>query len=252
MGGLGNYLFQTSTAYSISIRDNKKLICDSGDILRIHQPYVNYIENIFRKINFSNHIPNHTIYDEPNFHYTKIPKLQNNIKLSGYFQSEKYFSMYRDEILSLYEVDDINLSYLKIKYNDILDNDTCSIHVRRGDYLSLQNFHPTQSISYYQNAINQIGLDKHFLIFSDDIEWCKNNFNFIPNKIYIEGNTDFQDLYLMSMCKHNIIANSSFSWWGSWLNVNKNKIVIAPLKWFGINNLHLNTDSLYCDKWKIM
>lgn len=252
MGGLGNYLFQIATAYSISLRDNKTLICDNNDVLKIHRPYTVYIDNIFRNVKFNTDLPEFKMCHEPNFHYTEIPQLDGDIKLSGYFQSEKYFSMYRDDILSLFKMDEYTSSYINEKYGDILKNETCSIHVRRGNYLSLQHCHPIQSISYYQNSINEIGLDKHYLIFSDDIEWCKNNFNFIPNKTFIEGNEDYQDLYLMSMCQDNIIANSSFSWWGGWLNENENKKVIAPLKWFGVNNLHLITDSLYCDKWKIL
>jgi hypothetical protein len=97
--------------------------------------------------------------------------------------------------------------------------------------------------------MKKMGNDKYYIIFSDDISWCKENLSFLNNKIFIEGNTDFQDLYLMSKCKNNIIANSSFSWWGAWLNTNKDKIVIAPKKWFGISNSHLDTSDLYCNNW---
>jgi hypothetical protein len=115
--------------------------------------------------------------------------------------------------------------------------------------LGLQNYHPIQTIEYYQNAIKIIGEENHFVIFSDDIKWCEENFNFLKNKTFISGNTDYEDLYLMSMCKHNIIANSTFSWWGGWLNCNIDKKVIIPSKWFGISNSHLNTNDLYCNKW---
>jgi 5'(3')-deoxyribonucleotidase len=88
-----------------------------------------------------------------------------------------------------------------------------------------------------------------FLIFSDDIEWCKENFPNISDKfIFIEGNKDYEDLYIMSKCKNNIISNSTFSWWGAWLNQNENKKVVAPLKWFG-SSINHNTKDLYCDGW---
>jgi hypothetical protein len=85
-----------------------------------------------------------------------------------------------------------------------------------------------------------------FLIFSDDIEWCKSNLDFIKNKIFISGNLDYQDLYLMSMCNHNIISNSSFSWWGAWLNNHKNKKVIYPSRWF---NFSADTSEIGGENW---
>jgi len=249
MGGLGNYLFQIATAYSIALRDNKTLICDTNDILRIHQPYTKYLDNIFNKINFSSELQNLNNVDEVDFTYNEIPKIDGDLKLNGYFQSEKYFINHRGDILNLFSINDDTKTYLEGKYNDILGLSTCSIHVRRGDYLHKQNYHPVQDIDYYYKSLNKVGYDKHFLVFSDDMEWCKQNFNFIPNKTFIEGNEDYQDLYLMSMCNNNIIANSSFSWWGAWMNTNENKKIISPSKWFGNNNLHLNTNDLYCNKW---
>jgi hypothetical protein len=156
---------------------------------------------------------------------------------------------YRNEILKLFKIDDNTNQKIHDKYGDLLSLDTCSIHVRRGDYLALQNHHPIQSIEYYQNAIDIIGNDKHFLIFSDDIKWCEENFGGLTNKTYITGNQDYEDLYLMSMCRNNIIANSTFSWWGAWLNKNEDKKVIAPKQWFGVSNSHLDTSDLYCKKW---
>jgi hypothetical protein len=174
------------------------------------------------------------------------------VKLNGYFQSEKYFVDVREDILNLFEIDEDTKSYLSNKYSNLLSGNTCSIHIRRGDYLNLPNFHPTQDISYYMDGCNIIGNEANYLIFSDDIEWCYKNFNFIKNRTFISGNTDYQDLYLMSMCNNNIIANSTFSWWGAWLNKNKNKIVVSPKKWFGSENNQYNTDDLYCEGWLII
>ena len=249
MGGLGNYVFQISAAYSISLRDGKEMICDTSDIMTPHKPYTNYTNNIFRKVNFTDSLPPFLPIGESKFTYTEFPKIDGNIKIFGYFQSEKYFINYRKEILELFEIDGTTEKNLLGKYIPLLELDTCSLHIRRGDYTWLQNFHPLQSIEYYKESISRVGNEKHFLIFSDDIKWCEENLNFIENKTFITGNTDYEDLYLMSMCKHNIIANSTFSWWGAWLNKNDDKIVIAPSKWFGISNSHFGTSDLYCDKW---
>jgi hypothetical protein len=233
-GGLGNYLFQISAAYAVSIRDNKELKIDVSDIAIVHSPLELYSNNIFRNISFgnidnfeqihqSNHIP---------ISYINIPVVKGNLKLDGYYQNEKYFKEYRDDVLKLFEIDDSTKNYIIEKYSDIQFKNTCSIHVRRGNYVERQHFHSLQTIEYYKKSISIIGEKTLFLIFSDDIEWCKVNLDFIENKIFISGNLDYQDLYLMSMCNHNIIANSSFSWWGAWLNNRKDKKIIYPSVWF--------------------
>jgi hypothetical protein len=125
-------------------------------------------------------------------------------------------------------------NYLK----DINTTNSVSIHVRRGDYANHPNI-GILDISYYQKAV--IYMTKYienpiFYIFSNDIEWCKENFMFIDKKIIIDKtNNEIEDMILMKNCNHNIIANSSFSWWGAWLNNNDNKIVIAPKKWMAEN-----------------
>jgi hypothetical protein len=249
MGGLGNYLFQISTAYYLCLRDNKELLCDVSDSKVPHKPYSNYTSNIFRNVNFINGVTDFTPLGEGGFSYFPLPQIDGNVKLYGYFQSEKYFMDYRNEILELFKIDGETNQKLINKYGEVLKRDTCSIHVRRGDYLGLQNYHPIQPIEYYQKAINIIGKENHFLIFSDDIKWCEENFSFLKNKTFVSDNLDYEDLYLMSMCNNNILANSTFSWWGAWLNNNENKQVIIPSKWFGVSNSHLNTNDLYCNKW---
>jgi len=121
------------------------------------------------------------------------------------------------------------------------------VHIRRGDYLNKIHKHPTQPKEYYYSAFSQFNEDIHFLIFSDDIEWCKNNLKY-KYLYFIEEELDYISLYLMSLCNHNIIANSSFSWWGAWLNQETNKKVIAPSNWFG-KNKKLNTKDLIPSKW---
>jgi hypothetical protein len=247
-GGLGNYIFQIAATYCASIRDNKDMVVDISDISVIHKPIESYYNNIFRKIKFVNEFSYQSSHEpmQP-IQYSEIPNTQSNLKLKGYYQNEKYFKKLRKEVLELFEIDLDTLDYLNTKYSNILSGNTCSLHVRRGDYVSKSDFHPLQTIEYYKNAISIIGEDTNYLIFSDDIEWCKKNLNFIKNKTYIDGNLDYQDLYLMSMCKNNIIANSSFSWWGSWLNSNENKQVIYPSHWFGVP--FLDTSEIGCENW---
>jgi len=249
MGGLGNMMFQIATSYSVALRDDKEMICDTRNMMIPHKPYSFYTNSVFRNVKFSNTLTNSNHLGEGEFNYTPIPKLDGNIKLVGHFQSEKYFINHRNKILELFEIDDVTKNYLFEKYREIINKDTCSIHVRRGDYLGLKNHHPIQPIEYYLQAIKLIGEDKHYVIFSDNIKWCEDNFKFLNNKTFISDNKDYEDLYLMSMCKNNIIANSTFSWWGAWLNKNKDKKVIAPKQWFGVSNSHLDTSDLYCEKW---
>jgi hypothetical protein len=247
-GGLGNMLFQLAAAYAISIRDNMNFICDGNDISSVHGEYTNYLNNIFRNFIIRNDLNISDYYGEINFSYNQIPKFNTSFRLIGYFQSEKYFKDYRDEILKLFQIDEETSKYLNEKYGDLLKLKTCSVHVRRGDYVWQQEYHPVLDIEYYKNAITHFDEDTHFLIFSTDIEWCEENFDFIKNKTYISDNQNYQELYLMSLCNHNIIANSSFSWWGAWLNQNENKKVISPQRWFG-DRLPLNTNDLYCENW---
>ena len=249
MGGLGNYLFQISTSHAISKRTGKKMLFDISDIYSPHKTYNHYLDNFFRKVEFTTITETYNTVFERGFEFANIPEIDGNLKLNGYFQSEKYFIDNRKDILNLFEIDTINNNYLSEKYLNVLTTNTCSIHVRRGDYLHLTDIHPTQDLSYYIDSYNTIGEDYNYLIFSDDISWCLKNFGFIKHKTFITGNTDFQDLYLMSMCDNNIIANSTFSWWGAWLNENNDKRVIIPKKWFGDRNSHLNTNDLYPNKW---
>ena len=253
MGGLGNYMFQISTAYSISLRDNKDFICDYSDNAVPQKPYTTYTNNIFRKIKFTDNLPSFVSFFEHSSEYSEIPKIDDNVKIFGYFGSEKYFKDYRTQILDLFEIDEKNDNKLREKYLDLINHpDTCSLHVRRGDFLIFKDYHTVQGVDYFTNAYYEMGTDKKYLIFSDDVEWCKKNLEFIKDKVIIEGNPDYQDLYLMSLCKNNIICNSTFSWWVAWLNKNIDKKVIAPKNWFGPKYSHLCVDDVFCEGWSVL
>lgn len=252
MGGLGNYLFQVAAGYSKSIDLNVNYVVNPNHVQVVHKPLETYLDNIFRHIKLDGYSSFGESYYETHFHYSPIPDFKSPTIINGYFQSEKYFKHHENEIKSLFECPELLKNKLINKYEVLKNSETCSIHVRRGDYLALIDHHPVQDMDYYNQSISIIGEDKTFLIFSDDIEWCKNNFSFLKNKIICEGNKDYEDLYLMSLCNHNIIANSSFSWWGSWLNTNNSKKIIAPKNWFGSSKSDFITKDIYCNDWVLM
>ncbi len=190
--------------------------------------------------NATNHnIPHVSLTWYSTFGYDKklveyIASQHNNhmiLTVPGYLQHYRYFHHHNDYILDLF-----NPNPKQIKHN------TCSIHVRRGDYVNLSRHHPCCSMEYYREAIKLIqakhGQHVTFRIYSDDIGWCKQNFKGDEYE-FSENNDEVEDLLEMATCEHNIIANSSYSWWGAYLNRNKNKIIIKPKKWFGsaLNNL---------------
>ena len=253
-GGLGNYLFQIACVFDYSLKHNKRLILNEKLAHAAHNKISTYKDNVLLKLEFENfEIDDFKyLYREKDFSYSKIPEIKDNLVLDGYFQSEKYFEYSEIQIKNLFECNKNLENKLINKFPFILEEKTCSIHVRRGDYLKLPNFHPIQTIDYYKKSIEHFHPETLFLIFSDDIEWCKNAFSKINIKMhFIENNFDYEDLYLMSFCKNNIICNSTFSWWAAWLNNHEGKKVIAPKKWFGSDS-PCNTNDLYCKSWIII
>lgn len=237
-GRLGNQMFQISAAYSLAVDNN-----DTATFPIQNSPHQH---TIFKHLQVAT-APHLTVYREPFFDYNPIT-YHNSLTIIGFFQSEKYFIHNKSRILELFYPSIFDIDLIRSKYRFELVNHTCSVHVRRGDYIALANNHPPCQMDYYQTAMKQFPSTTQFLIFSDDIPWCKTQF--IGDQFcFIEGNTDYMDLYLMTQCNHHIIANSSFSWWGAWLNQNPNKIVIAPSKWFGPGLQHHKTQDITPDVW---
>lgn len=184
--------------------------------------------------------------DHPDDVLNRITK-SSNLQLDGYFQSNLFFEKYRDEIIKDFSFKEKPTSNSQ-EWLDLIkaQKNTVALHVRRGDYLLQHNqsAHGMCDLNYYKKAIEYILSElgsANFMVFSDDIEWCKEQFNSEENKqfFFIEGNTKehaYEDIRLMTNCQHNIIANSSFSWWAAYLNENDNKIVIRPSKWFALEN----------------
>ncbi len=177
--------------------------------------------------------------------------------LVGYWQSEKYFKRIEKRLVKEFNFKNpLNGKNFAVA-NEISQNNSVSIHIRRGDYVTLPyavKMHGNIcDLDYYSKAIKIIASkvkEPHFFVFSDDISWAKENLRIDYPKTYVNFNTDensYEDMRLMSLCKHNIIANSSFSWWGAWLNRNVGKIVVAPKKW--LNDPTKDTRDVIPDNW---
>jgi hypothetical protein len=239
IGGLGNILFQIACIYAYALRNNLDPFLSESLYLKTNHPHLNtYRSNFLSKLNFKEPNDKFTLLREHTYRYIDIPVYDCNLIFRGCFHSEKYFLDFRKEILSLFTYEDNELNQ---KYQHILNlNDTCSLHVRRGDYLSLPQNYPIKDISYYQKAIKFFNNKTTFIVFSNDIQWCKNNLNSLSSNkfIFIENNKDYEDLYLMTRCQNNIITNSTFSWWGAYLNLNSHKKIIAPKIWLTDNYLN--------------
>ena len=181
------------------------------------------------------------LYEKQLFNFdSDVLKATANAYLTGYWQSYKFFESIRSALLNDFEFSE---TPAKIQYefiDKIHQQNSVSVHIRRGDYVSNPEYtkiHGVCSTDYYHRAIEYICSkveNPAFYFFSDDMDWVKKNITVNNDCVYVTGTPagkDFYEMYLMSICKHNIIANSSFSWWGAWLNKNTEKIVIAPKLW---------------------
>lgn len=287
-GGLGNQMFQYAAARGI--RGGKRAIAidksfydeniSSSDTFTARAYELNIFKNLeirplntFEKIIYKSSNKN-SDYSKIFKPALKIIKQQENeyidgikdnwglIYLDGYFQSEKYFFHIKSNLkheLSFAKLEDESSKVFLDNINAI-DNSVC-VHVRRGDYLKLEvlKYHGLLPLDYYIEAIKKVEsqIDQpHFFIFSDDLAWCNENFknlNFsftLVNTIN-KGRNSWKDMCLMSYCKHHIVANSSFSWWGAWLS-NKSGLKIAPYNWFNPAVANFNIADIIPASWHIL
>tara|TARA_R110000824_G_scaffold213711_1_gene399998 strand:- start:7 stop:792 length:786 start_codon:yes stop_codon:yes gene_type:complete len=253
MGRLGNQMFIAAAAYSLALDNNDEAVFPTmlSGIVPTDRERIIHEKTILSNLKYTNDFSSiQHVYHEPADHsYAPIP-YKENLLLKGYFQSEKYFNHNREEILELFRPLCQIETFINKKYSNLVGNKNCvSIHIRRGDYLNLADFHAIIGKQYYEKAMSIFPGDTTFVFFSDDIEWCKETFE-NPRHVFIEKQDDVLDLYLMSKIPNNIIANSSFSWWAAWLNENKNKKIISPSVWFGPKNQHLTMKDLIPDDWQ--
>ena len=280
MGGLGNQLFQYASSYSLAKRMNQELKLDASFFpkqnlrgLKLDKFNIEYADAIsdlpFLTKVYKNRYLNKVLRDcnlsiLPCGENTKyiletcsdiVPKFytinEDNIYIDGYYQSEEYFKDYRKEIIRQFTP---KYSFEK-EYNDelnkIINCESVAIHVRRGDFLSVQNDHNPNhyllSEQYYHNALKYVKEELNnptFFWFSDDIDWVKKNFKESDNYHFVSLRTehaDIDEMMLMKNCKHIIAANSTFSWWASWLNEKSDALHICPKKRYG--NLHMIPDN---------
>lgn len=245
-GGLGNQIFQWAYGKSLSVKYNVPLYLD----VSFYQNQYGITKRIFSLDKFPNLEYsifqgnwNNLIKLIDDFRFKEIKYGGSGIYLDGYWQSEKYFMGVSNTIReSLRTPESKKESFSKNNFSG-----SVSMHIRRTDYVTSNGYHPVQSIEYYKNALDIIGEYENLYVFSDDINWCKSNLRF-KDMTFVQNSEDIDDLWMMSLCDHNIIANSSFSWWGAWLNTNPNKKVISPKRWFG-EQTNLNSDDIIPVSW---
>jgi len=270
-GGLGNQMFQYAAGIALAKKLKTRLYlnlqwfeevaANPGLTLRIYELDGFGIEptsmNPYDKI--ASRLKPPEVFKESSLDFNPAFKdLSGNIILDGYWQSYKYFESYRDIVLGAFKFPDRISKQNRELLDDISRSESVSVHVRRGDYNTKvgRNYHGLIPMGYYKQALSKIGpaiKNPSLFIFSDDIEWCKKNIKFGLPITFIDSNgpnSGVEDMRLMSACKHNIIANSSFSWWAAWLNQNPQKKVFAPKRWFV--SIEANLDDRAPKDWRII
>lgn len=269
IGGLGNQMFQYAVGRAISLEQGTALRLDvSGyEKYKLHHGFE--LQRIFNcPAEVASEMDMHSVLGwqsaatarkllsrqgvawlrskafviEPHFQYWQgITSVSNDCYLMGYWQSEKYFSIAEDQIRTDFSFKSPLQNKNAEIAQKILQGNAVSLHVRRGDYATNPQttaIHGLCTLDYYRQSIHYVAervQQPNFFIFSDDIAWTRDNLNISHQCQYVDfnqGEESYNDMRLMSMCNHHIIANSSFSWWGAWLNPKHDKIVVAPKNWF--------------------
>lgn len=274
-GGLGNQMFQYALAMKLESLGKKVKI----DVTKYEDHYVHNgfeLERIFniecshasnseikqlgylkmnrwtellRKTPFGKK----TIYNNESYEFDDSVFLKENCYLEGYWQSEQYFSDIKEQVLKAYQFPKLDTEQLNSYAKEMTETCSVSVHIRRGDYLQYTYLQNICTMEYYKRAMQffreRFPTDVMFYIFTNDFEWAEENFKSEDCR-FVKGNTgvdSYRDMQLMSLCKHNIVANSSFSWWGAWLNQNPEKIVLAPERW--INNTDDKSVDVVPESW---
>lgn len=281
IGGLGNQMFQYAAGLALAKKHNVPLKIDVTQLnknsngaytqrqlelnifnlelsIATQNEINNFNQNLINKFlfrYFSIKSKNQIVNESGQTFNSTFMNLGPNTYLNGFWQNEKYFLNFNKEIYSAFNFKPELTNSFSNNISQLKSN-SVSLHIRRGDYVTLSSanqFHGLCTIEYYTNALNylqnKLNTELNIYIFSDDIDWCKKNLKF-NNCNYLNTNSAAEDMYLMSNCTHNIIANSSFSWWGAWLNKNPNKIVIGPKYWF--NSVESKQLGILPDSWIII
>lgn len=269
MGGLGNQMFQYATGRQLAEKHNTPLRLDLTAYLNMSDidtsreyelscfnitgqpaseaelkrmlpqdftPSLAY--KVMRKLKINQRL--RPLGEPSKKFYDVVLRASDNTYLVGWWQNERYFRDIKDILISEFTPKELS-KYSQNMASNIKGTNAVSVHVRRGDYVTnkyANKEHGLATLNYYKKAIKYLEGkqdDLKFFVFSDDLDWCKKNLPVGKNAVFVGGNLgkkSYEDIYLMQQCKHNIIANSSFSWWGAWLNAYPDKIVVAPKDWF--------------------
>lgn len=270
-GGLGNQMFQYAAGLVLSRRLDSRLYVDTTwfseqkpdhitkrefelDIFGIKDENLRMKDIIKLRIR-----PPTKLSDEFFIYLDKFNKTTGNVLLDGYWQNYKYYENYKKTIADIFTFPENKSKKNREMISRIKECQSVAVHVRRGDYVNVKktnDFHGIATLEYYKSSITRMGkkVNKpHYFVFSDDLKWCKKTLDFNNETTFVDfnkGKNSFEDMRLMTLCKHNIIANSSFSWWGAWLNQNEEKIVFAPKKW--LNDESFNTTELTPPNWELL
>ena len=279
MGGLGNQLFQIFATINYSIENNANAqFLDVSQVGSRKTAWKTLLVSLHPML--TNKLPeNKVMLKEPTFHYSELPMIKNqHVALYGYFQSEKYFVANYQKIYDLIRMDDRKREVLakieavnemtttnemtSLSATSTSSSPTVSMHFRIGDYKNIQQFHPLMTLDYYYKSLQHIAsvIDKPFRViyFCEEVdlfnvrEIIYELQNVFPHCTFVRCSNlldDWEQMIYMSLCNHNIIANSTFSWWGAYFNDNTNKIVCYPANWFGPSLCHNDTSDLCPSKW---
>ena len=281
MGGVGNQLFQYAFGKNLAVQNNCDLKLDLSFFenqsirsyelshFRVVESFASAEECMYLKKTHDSRFNRYkrkffgskpNIIEERDLSFdASYLRTESNTYLTGYWQSERYFNNIKTIIKNEFE---IKTSPSKANHRFIQEiNSTpgaVSVHIRRGDFnndIVVNKIHGTCSLNYYDKAVQAIVSsvsEPIFFVFSDDTAWAKKNLNLNLPTHFVDINDErsaYEDMRLMQNCKHHIIANSTFSWWGAWLGLNKDKIVIAPKKWFNDPTLNVQSESIIPPTW---
>jgi hypothetical protein len=278
VGGLGNQMFQYASALALAKKLGTDLLLDASEFqtyklhafglshfkisapVRLTTPMGRKIEMKLKRFGpvarlFS---AQSRTYQEPHFHFDpSFFRVKDGSILDGYWQSPKYFESIRSVLLSEFTLKEPLSPYSREISELIRSSDSISLHVRRGDYVSnpqALKFHGIVPVDHYRAALEKAGLTakSKVFVFSDDKKWVQENLDLGVNPVFVQNGKDKgqEDLALMALCRTNITANSTFSWWGAWLNQNADKRVIAPRKWFAEPSM--NSSDLLPQEWVLL
>lgn len=278
-GGLGNQMFQYAVAYA----QKQKVFIDLRYLLKNNKTTETFTKRDFELTLFPNlkyerygllqkiifrircewqafpgkKSKSPFVVEQTGSEYVAIPQ-KSDMYLNGFFQSERYFVQMREEILNVFQFPELDPINQQIAGQIQSSSHSVALHIRRGDYLKPEalEIHGVLPLEYYSEALQIIyrktpSSGRRIILFSDDPEFARQNFQHLENAIFVEGNENagWKDMALMSLCRHHIIANSSFSWWGAWLSKQPDPINIASKNWFNPNTTNFDIQVFIPENW---